>query len=99
MLQPCLHPPHCLPCVPKTYKTLLHAGPWVDRVRQLAANASSSGYGKTSPKPAPITPAVTTSSGSHVTLPEWYGSTYTGMIVPKTKVCVCVFGCALNIKH
>jgi hypothetical protein len=30
--------------------------------------------------------AVTASSGAHVTLPEWYGSTGVGMIVPKTKV-------------
>jgi hypothetical protein len=36
--------------------------------------------------------AVTASSGAHVTLPEWYGSTGVGMIVPKTKVgilCCC----------
>lgn len=47
-------------------------GPWVDRVREQLD------------KQAPH--AVTTSSGSHITLPEWYGSHTTGMIVPKTKV-------------
>jgi hypothetical protein len=31
-------------------------------------------------------PAVTGSSGAHITLPEWYGSGAVGMIVPKTKV-------------
>lgn len=45
----------------------------MDKVRQLGSNK-------------PITHAVTTSSGAHVTLPEWYGSHVTGMIVPKTKV-------------
>jgi hypothetical protein len=29
---------------------------------------------------------VTASSGAHVTLPEWCGSTGVGMIVPQTKV-------------
>lgn len=45
----------------------------MDKVRQLASSK-------------PIAQAVTTSSGSHITLPEWYGSHVTGMIVPKTKV-------------
>jgi hypothetical protein len=35
--------------------------------------------------------AVTASSGAHVTLPEWYGSTGVGMIVPKTKVRNCCY--------
>eukprot|EP00878_Enallax_costatus_P012574 GHUV01013132.1.p1 GENE.GHUV01013132.1~~GHUV01013132.1.p1 ORF type:complete len:476 (+),score=131.45 GHUV01013132.1:351-1778(+) len=46
-------------------------GPYVDRIRQLADKNTKK--------------AVTASSGAHVTLPEWYGSTATGMIVPKTK--------------
>eukprot|EP00879_Flechtneria_rotunda_P011430 GHRR01011940.1.p1 GENE.GHRR01011940.1~~GHRR01011940.1.p1 ORF type:complete len:569 (+),score=148.55 GHRR01011940.1:94-1800(+) len=47
------------------------AGPYVDKVRELGNKD--------------VQHAVTGSSGSHVTLPEWYGSMYTGMIVPKTK--------------
>lgn len=51
-------------------------GPFVDGVRQLA-----------DPKAAPI---VQPSSGAHVTLPEWYGGSSVGMIIPKTKVCAGV---------
>jgi glycerol-3-phosphate dehydrogenase len=48
------------------------AGPFVDQVRDLNGKGTKH--------------AVTASSGAHVTLPEWYGSTGVGMIVPKTKV-------------
>lgn len=47
-------------------------GPYVDRLRRL----SDPGARK----------AVTTSSGAHVTLPDYYGGRAAGMIVPKTKV-------------
>jgi hypothetical protein len=47
-------------------------GPWVDSVRHLSSKGTPN--------------AVTTSSGAHVTLPEWYGASGTGMIVPKTRV-------------
>ncbi|KAF8066195.1 SDP6 [Scenedesmus sp. PABB004] len=47
------------------------AGPYVDSVRRLGEPNAA--------------PAVTASSGAHVTLPEWYGAAGTGLIVPKTK--------------
>eukprot|EP00775_Hariotina_reticulata_P006063 gene6063-6301_t len=53
-------------------KVVINAtGPFVDRVRELGDSAAK--------------PAVTGSSGAHITLPEWYGSAAVGMIVPKTK--------------
>lgn len=47
-------------------------GPYADKLRRLGDPGAKQ--------------AVTTSSGAHVTLPEYYGSHAVGMIVPKTKV-------------
>lgn len=46
-------------------------GPYADRLRRMSDPGAK--------------PAVTGSSGAHITLPEWYGSGAVGMIVPKTK--------------
>ena len=54
-------------------KVVLNAtGPFADGLRKIS-----------NPKNAPCLKA---SSGSHVTLPGFYGSGITGMIIPKTKV-------------
>jgi glycerol-3-phosphate dehydrogenase len=46
-------------------------GPFADGVRKQSNAAAAS--------------SVTGSSGTHVTLPEFYGSRAVGMIIPKTK--------------
>lgn len=48
------------------------AGPFVDGVRALADPH--------------VEGIVQPSSGTHITLPEWYGGSSVGMIIPKTKV-------------
>jgi glycerol-3-phosphate dehydrogenase len=54
-------------------KVVLNAtGPFADQLRQLSNPATQK--------------CMTASSGAHVTLPAWYGSSVTGMIIPKTKV-------------
>ncbi len=57
--------------------------------------------GRACPQPD-AQPTVMASSGTHVTLPDFYGSSRIGMIIPKVRtracasacVCVCVHACA-----